>query len=391
MSDRALEVLTIAELEQQLADQLEDTTDHTVQLLIAAWVLAWSEVSGDLRDAVLEAVADGSRITSATIVRLPRLQKALAQIADRLDDLTEQAGITLTVDLADIVEQAVDDQIDLIVAQIERQALLDTDPDPVPNAPPAASTPTAPAPTPEPAPAPVDRVPETPAQRRDRDLDRRPPKNELDALIERFTERILSDLDPVSEETYEIIQRELTAGIVNGDNPNEVAARIVERCKERFDISLQRATVIARTEMLDAYREAARAHQAEHADVLAGWVWLAHLGPRTCRSCIANHGTFHELDEPGPIDHQQGRCSRTPVVKEDDGSYDLSWVPDTEAFFESLTVAQQQALLGKEGWKAWKAGKFPISAWSKRRTSDGWRDSMVPASPRDRAPVPIAG
>jgi hypothetical protein len=34
-----------------------------------------------------------------------------------------------------------------------------------------------------------------------------------------------------------------------------------------------------------------------------------------------------------------------------------------------------------DGYRAWKAGRWPMSAWSTVRTTSGWRDSHVPAKP----------
>lgn len=355
-----------AAIDQQLADDLEAVTDAQTRALVAAWALAWSEVSADLTDALTEAMADGAAVTLTTVVRVDRLARVLAQIADRLDDLATAAGITITTDLADVVDRAVDGQVQLMAAQVAAQADRATRGDA--------------------------QDPETADQRRERlGIDRRPRTSALDAIVQRFTDRVLSDLAPVADETYEVIQRELTRGVAVGDNPRITARRMVARAEDHFNFGLQRALVVSRTETLDAYRTAAAAQQDEHAGILAGWVWLAHLGPRTCRSCIANHGQVFTLDIEGPIDHQQGRCSRTPLVAEDDGSVDMSWVPDAETFFAGLTAAEQVGILGKAGFRAWQRGEFPMSAWTQRRTADGWRDSMVPASPADRAPVAVAG
>lgn len=329
---------TAYDVEQQLNDALSEVTDAQERLILAAWVLAWSEISTDLQDTILDLIADGGRITAATVVRSQRLAAALAGVADRLDELAAEAGVILTGDVGQVVELGISATAELIGVQLPDGVRLD--------------------------------------------LSRRPAPAALTAMVQRVTEQIISTLLPVAEDTYVVIQRELVRGVAAGSSPKDTAERMVKRVEDHWNFGRSRAVTIARTEMLDAYREAARVSQDAHVDVLAGWVWLCHLGPRTCRSCLARHGTFHPLDEPGPEDHQQGRCSRCPVVKPvDDGDEpDLSWVPDAEEFFAGLSVEEQRAILGVRGYQAWRAGEFPLSAWAKRRETAGWRDSWVPAS-----------
>ena len=103
-----------------------------------------------------------------------------------------------------------------------------------------------------------------------------------------------------------------------------------------------------------------------------------------CRACLAMHGTEHDLDEPGPLGHQQCRCGRVPRTK--------TWaelgftgirerkpaIQDAESFFNNLPETDQRAILGNRGYEAWKRGDYPMSAWSKRQQNTGWRDSFVP-------------
>jgi hypothetical protein len=327
-------------VELQLQRELAEVTDAQERAILAAWALAWSEISGDLFDTLLDLMADGARVTAATVVRSQRLARTLAVVADTLEDLADRAGVTITTDLERVLDQAVDGTGQLIRPQLD---------DP---------------------------------RRFNPDL--LPTRAALTAIVERVTEQITSTLLPIADETYAIIQRELIRGVAVGDSPRDTAARMVERSENLWNFGRARAVNVARTETLDAYRDGAKAAEEPHADILAGWIWLAHLGPKTCRSCLAQHGELHDLDEPGPLDHQQGRCSRCPVVKdEDDGPPDLSWVPSAEEHFESLTKDEQVAILGREGYAAWAAGNFPRSEWAKRRQTDGWRDSFVPASPGD--------
>lgn len=325
----AVEVALAAALAQIVDDQDAEIT--------RAWSAAWSEVSADLLDTLTAILADVGTVNATAVVRFERLARVLAGMADRLDDLAGHLGITVTNDLAAVLDRAQLGTVELIAAQRLARSV------------------------------PGREVP-TPA---------------LEAIVRRTTQQVTSLAQPVADETYATILGELTRGVAAGDNPRATASRMLQRAEDLHNFGRARAVNIARTETLDAYREGARVTELAHADLLAGWVWICHLGPRTCRSCLAMHGQVFDLEVSGPDDHQQGRCARVPVVREDDGSVDLSWVPSAEDHFASLPPQQQQKILGQNGWKAWLAGDFPVEAWTKTRENDGWRNSQVPASPSD--------
>ena len=52
-------------------------------------------------------------------------------------------------------------------------------------------------------------------------------------------------------------------------------------------------------------------------------------------------------------------------------------IQDAATFFNNLPETDQRAILGNRGYEAWKAGDYPMSAWSKRQPNTGWRDSIV--------------
>lgn len=312
-----------------------------------SWATAWDEVVGELRDTLTAIAADrpeGEPIPRSLFARSARLQMLIAYIGQRLDVLLAETGVRVTRDVNGVVTTAAAAQSSIINAMMpdgaRHQALSPT------------------------------RIEVAP----------------LEAIVSRTTEQITSQMKPLSPTSYEAVRRELIRGVADGASPRDVAARMVKRSEDAFNGGQARALNIARTEILDAHRSAAEYAQNQHSDVLTGWSWLAHLSPTTCRSCIAMNGSVHDLSEPGPIDHQQGRCARMPVTK--------SWadlgltveeppsvkVPDSETFFEALTVAQQQSILGLKGYQDWKAGRFPMTDWSTVRSTPGWRDSRVPAS-----------
>jgi len=335
-------------LEVLLAAALARITDQQTAKITQAWGRAWSEVAEDLLDSVAMILAQGGQVSRMSIVRHQRLAQTLAAIADVLVDLAGMIGLTIEENLDEVVALAEQGNAEIIGAQLFQLGDQFAEWEPRPVAPDA-----------------------------------------LTAIVRRTTQQVTSAALPLADETYSIILRELTRGVAGGNNPRQMAERMVNRAEDHWNFGRTRAENIARTETLDAYREAARVSQDLQADILAGWVWIAHLGPRTCRSCLALHGEFFTLDQPGPFDHQQGRCSRTPVVMPPDGdigeveTLDLSWVPDAIDHLESLPVADQKKILGRDGWAAWRAGNWPPELWYKIKYTPGWRRSYVPASPNE--------
>lgn len=336
-------------LQAELDAQLARVTDAQTRHLTAAWVLAWTEVSGDLRDTLEDLAAGaaaGGRLTTAVLLRSIRLRQALRHIATRLEELAREAGVTITSDLPGVVADAAVAQRGILGAQLPDLAGEDV-------------------------------------------LDGSASVRALDEIVQRCTQQITSRMRPLSDAAYDAVRRELIRGVAVGSNPRQTAARMLRRAEGEFFGGLTRALTISRTETLDAHRAAATAEQAEHAEILAGWVWLCHLSPRTCPSCLVKHGTLHPLSEPGPHDHPQGRCSRMPKVKSwadlgfDDVEEPDDQVVDARAWFESLPYADQVAILGRRRLDLLDAGEIAWEDLTTLRTTRGWRDSWVMTPIRD--------
>ena len=208
---------------------------------------------------------------------------------------------------------------------------------------------------------------------------RRPDPETLRVIVERTTQQITVRTYYLSQEAVTAMTRALRLGISGGLNPREAARRMVADTEGIFNGNITRALVIARTEMLDAHRAAARAVDLANRDILAGWQWHAKLDSRTCPSCIAQHGSLHDIDEPGPPDHHQGRCTRLPKTKTwqelgfdiaEPQGLDFESGPD---WFSRQPEEVQRDILGPKRYEAWRAGGYPFSEWSKPRVSDGWR------------------
>ena len=335
-------------IEAELNTFLATVEDAAVRDLVESWATSWDAVAAEVDAATLELAqaAQSGRVTRTQVLRNRRAQAALQVMGEALEDLGTRAGFTITRDLATVIQTATAAEVDMIATQLTgtRRAEL------------AANLVRADA-------------------------------GQVAAMVQRATEQITSLTRPLGAEAYASVRRELLRGITVGENPRQAARRMLRGVEDRFLGGANRALVIARTELLDAARTAQQHADAANVDVLAGWVWTAHLDPRTCRSCVAQHGTIHPIDEPGPLDHQQGRCARVPRTKtwEElgfEGIKDPADVmQDAEAWFNRLSEDQQRSILTDRGFEAWKAGDYPIGDWSVRRTSEGWRDSYGVSRP----------
>ena len=330
---------TIEEIDaamQHLMDTVLD--DHTVAMT-EAWATAWEDVRDELEAAVLGQVAAGN-VGDAVPLDPRHMERALSALTQALGECVVASDDRLQEALDRVVNLGAEGHAAMIGVQR-----------------PAGQVPLLASP------------------------------ESIAAIINRSREQITATHWPITEDATAAMRRRLVRGVVVGDNPRLVAQQIISDVHGAFNGGLSRATNVARTEMLDAMRAGQQATEDINVGLLAGWVWHAHLGPRTCRSCLGMHGTVHPLSEPGPLDHQSGRCSRLPKTK--------SWaelgfpgVPDTqvpigdaEAWLRAQPVEDQQAILTRRGWDAWRRGDYPPSAWSRLRTTPEWRDSYAPSNP----------
>ncbi|WP_210651336.1 minor capsid protein [Nocardioides sp. SYSU D00065] len=337
-------------LQQALSRELDKILDAQQRALVSAWVDAWDEVAPDLTAALLEMLVAGETVTRAQLLRSTRLRRALAVVADNVEQLAHDAGVRITGDLRDVIDRAGSAQASVIDSQLPP----DTDLVAV-------------------------------------DAWSRVDDRQIDAIVRRSTEQITALTRALPAAAYDVVRRELIRGVAAGSNPRETARRMITRAeKYGFNGGLNRALVIARTETLDAHRDAARLGRMAHADVLGGWTWMAKLDTRTCPSCWAQHGSVHPIDKTGPDDHQQGRCTALPTTRSwADLGLDVaeppSLLPSREEAFEALTGEQQLQVLGPGRYTAYANGTFPMDDWSVVKSTPGWRDSHVVA------PVPQSG
>jgi len=331
-------------LVEQMRRAVGSIVDGVTRALVVAWVRAWDQLAVDVAAGIADLLqtGDGRWPTRRQIEQTARAMSALEVVAAALGRLAALARSQTIAGAQEAARIALDGQGELISSQLpygSTQAL-------------AARY-----------------------QRQQPDT--------IDAIVRRTAEQINAVHWPLADEATAAMKRELVRGVVVGDNPRTAAARMLRNLEGEFNGGLTRALNLARTEILDSHRQAAEIGQEVHGDVLDGWVWHAELNSsrgRTCPSCWAKHGSVHPLSEPGPIDHQQGRCSRTPKTKSwADLGFDIDepvdLIPDARAIFDALPETEQVAIMGRRRLELLRSGEIAWEDLPELRTTPEWRAS----------------
>lgn len=332
------ETLRISERTRQ---RLRTMTDAQILALTSAWVDAWDSVAADFEAAFLDLIAGSTngRVSAGVVARNVRLRDALQQARVMLDELATRTEVLLSADVASAILDALDSHSALLQSQF----------------PPGQSGVAM-------------------------NFTRISPEA-LAAMAERLTERIHASTLPLAADVERLMKQELYRGLAVGDNPRRTAARIVRRAEGRFNGGLASALTIARSETLDAHREATRQSRMANREMVTGWYWSATLDARTCPSCLANHGTLHAVEDFGPIDHPNGRCDAIDKVKSwKELGFDIDepddLLPDSREWFDGLTPDTRRAIMGPERLRLLQDGEIGWDDLSRRTSNADWRDSM---------------
>lgn len=165
-------------------------------------------------------------------------------------------------------------------------------------------------------------------------------------------------LRTLTDDCLGAMSQALVDGISLGRGPRDTAKLM----QDAASLPYNRALAISRTETLRAYRLASLANY-RHSEVVDGWMWLCAKQTRTCISCIAKDGQVFPLEQEF-VDHPQGRCAAVPVRN----ARPLARAETGRQWFEKQAPAVQEAMMGKQKYKAWKGNKLALDDLSQAHT-----------------------
>src|SRR4249919_376125 len=296
--------------------ELEKYVIESELKLARMWSVAWREVADEYALAVGDLVdmADtGDWPSRARVLRAQRAENALKLTIDQMRDLVPQSATAMQDNLATILSSAEHWSQRIVRTQLPTFGVTQT----------------------------WSRV----------DV------RAMDAIVKRATTRIHSLTQPLTRDMVANMKAVLIRGVVVGDNPRAAARQILQRCERVFSGGRARALNVARTELLDASRHAALLSRKANKDVLGGWRWKCTLSSRSCPACLSLDGSRHDVDEPGPLGHQQcllpgaivsGARAEASTTRWFDGEViDIYTVGG-----RSLSVTPNHPILTTDGWVA---------------------------------------
>lgn len=307
---------------------VESLDRRSLQRLYTGWQSGWVEIESELNvvlSRIEAARAAGVEVTQAWLYQAERLAGLREVVAQQVEALAAQLGVELPRSIADAATLGAAHGADLLATLTAQwdspnlravRALIDTT-----------------------------TAPRSPLA------------------------RLLRDFAGGSSDVARQVANTLVAGIVVGQNPRRIA-RLVRQ--QYAGASLARATTIARTEVLRAYREAQRTSYSERG--VDEWVWISARNARTCPACWAKHGTRYPTSERLPA-HPNCRCRLLPAVDGLD-------VDDGEVEFAKLSPDEQRVILGPGRYDAYKNGDASLADMVVERQSAVWGTSVATAPVR---------
>lgn len=206
-------------------------------------------------------------------------------------------------------------------------------------------------------------------------------EDDIAEIARRARKAAAATLSTMPGQISDAIRSEIIRGHRSTD-PRRAIEQVLAAAQQHSSAALARTLLVARTEIMDAHRAAAKAAQDTAANLLDGWAWISRLDTDVCPSCWALHGTTYPLSEPGPLDHPAGRCRRVPVLKPWadlglPGTEPADATPDAEAVFQGLPRADQLRIMGPGRLHLLDTGQVAWADLARRRENPGWRPSYT--------------
>ena len=156
----------------------------------------------------------------------------------------------------------------------------------------------------------------------------------------------------------------LLQGIARGLGPAQVARNMADG----MGMGLERAMLIARTEVLRTYRSAnVQAYRASN--VVGGFMRLVKKDG-ACAACLFKDGEHFDVAEE-LSEHPRGRCIAVPSLI---GVPRPRWETGIQ-WFNAQETEKQRSIIGAERYDLWQAGQIKLSDIARIQHNATWGDS----------------
>lgn len=199
----------------------------------------------------------------------------------------------------------------------------------------------------------------------------RPPVEALDKLVGYLGDGspLRRLFDQMPGRAGDAAEKALIEGVAMGKNPRETARVMRQGVDQAVDLTRSRALTISRTETMRVHRAASLENYKANAEAVRGWVWLCACDLRSCPSCWAMHGTFHDHREVFGS-HVNCRCSPCPQVR---GLPAI--IPSDKtgaARFARLDPDEQLEVLGPRKFELYRSGRIRLEDMTVKTYDRDW-------------------
>lgn len=182
---------------------------------------------------------------------------------------------------------------------------------------------------------------------------------------------------PSLKKSGRIKSTELAREIAEQINSGKSRPQIVKELRAKFTNPLLKASVYARTETLNHFRNTL-VDNLQGPEVI-GWRWVARLDRRTCVVCIAMHGQVIDRREDFAT-HPNCRCTLVPVFSSESrirntfGKMGKEW-------FDDLTERDKRSIVGSRNLGLLKSGEITLENFIGEGESKKWGKIRYRKSP----------
>lgn len=177
-----------------------------------------------------------------------------------------------------------------------------------------------------------------------------------------------SPLSTLLKQDYPDALQGLSNALVNGMARGLGASATAKAMADGMGMGLERAMLIARTEMNRSYRMAS-VQQYRESRVVSGFQRLVKKST-ACMACLMLDGQKFTSDQELD-DHPRGKCTAIPILPDAPA---IQWQTGPQ-WFNTLTAEEQRAKMGPEKYQLWKDGVIKPADLAGVHHSPIWGDN----------------